>query len=552
MRYITRGFRFLHIYFVLVRYGFDQVILATPWFYPIRFLAYLNPFNWRANKSKSHGERIRLILQELGPIYVKFGQVLSTRRDLLPDDIAEELAKLQDNVAPFPGEQAQKIVEKTYNKNLNDIFDDFRLVPAASASIAQVHFATLKTGEKVAVKILRPGVKNIIQQDIDLLYLLASLVERYWSEGKRLHPKEIIKEFEHSLLDELDLMREAANASQLRRNFKDYEKLHVPEIYWDYCHHNVLVMERISGIPVTDMNALKQHNVNLQRLAERGVEIFFTQVFRDCFFHADMHPGNIFVSQDNVDDPQYIAVDFGIMGTLSPEDQRYLAENLLAFFKRDYRRVAELHIESGWIPPTVRIDEFESAIRTVCEPVIERPLIEISFARLIIRLFQTAKRFQMEVQPQLILLQKTLFNVEGLGRQLYPELDLWATAQPFLEKWIKKQIGPQAFLRKFRDHGPFLLEKLPEFPEMVYNLLQDTSKNQRMQQIMQIQQLKQEKINEKKKKKSFAFGSGLAFIAYSITNIAILPAAMIASAAMGWLLFSSTVLGILLLLYSFI
>ena len=465
--------RLLHINWVLVRNGLDEVILATHLFRPIRFLGYLAPWHWFVRKTP-RAIRVRKTLEDLGPIFVKFGQILSTRQDLLPEDIAEELARLQDRVAPFPGERARNIVETAFQQPIEEIFQEFDEHPLASASIAQVHAAELKSGEDVVVKVLRPGVEKLIGRDVSLLRYIAGLAERYWREGRRLRPREIVGEFEKSLYDELDLLREAANASQLRRNFSDTGLLHVPEVYWAYCRPNVMTMERIYGIPVNDLAALHRAGVDLKSLSERGVEIFFTQVFRHNFFHADMHPGNIFVSPQG----QYMAVDFGIMGTLNPEDQRYLAENFLAFFRRDYHRVAELHVESEWVPQGTRIDEFEAAIRCVCEPIFERPLKEISFGQLLLRLFQTARRFNMEVQPQLVLLQKTLLNIEGLGRQLYPDLDLWQTAKPFLERWMNEQVGPRAFLGRMRHSLPEWSERLPEIPELLHRTLRQISDGQ--------------------------------------------------------------------------
>ncbi len=460
--------RLLNINRILVKNGLDEIVFATHLFRPFRFLLYLLPWNWLRGPRPPRAVRIRRTLEELGPIFVKFGQILSTRRDLLPDDIADELARLQDSVAPFPGHIARDIVEKTLEKPVTETFAAFDETPIASASIAQVHAARLLDGREVIVKVVRPGIEDIIRRDVGLLYILADLAERYWKEGRRLRPREVIAEYEKTILDELDLVREASNASQLRRNFSGSELLYVPEVYWPYTRRKVMVMERISGIPVSDVAALRAAGIDLEKLSERGVEIFFTQVFRHNFFHADMHPGNIFVSTTG----QYIAVDFGIMGTLSPEDQRYLAENFLAFFNRDYHRVAELHIQSGWVPPQTRIDEFESAIRSVCEPIFERPLKEISFGRLLLRLFQTARRFNMEVQPQLMLLQKTLLNIEGLGRQLYPDLDLWQTAKPFLERWMQDHIGPRAFLKTLRRTSPEVLEKLPQLPLLVNEVLE--------------------------------------------------------------------------------
>ena len=463
-------FRLLHINWVLMRNGLDEVVLATHLFRPVRFLGYLAPWHWIVRKTP-RAVRIRKTLEDLGPIFVKFGQILSTRQDLLPDDIAAELALLQDRVAPFDGEHARRLVEQAFQQPIDRIFAAFDTRPLASASIAQVHAATLNSGEDVVVKVLRPGIDTVIRRDVSLLKTVAGLAERYWSEGRRLRPLEVVAEFEKTLYDELDLLREAANASQLRRNFSDSQLLHVPEVYWTFCRRNVMTLERIYGIPVNDLAALRQAGVDLKSLSERGVEIFFTQVFRHNFFHADMHPGNIFVSREG----QYMAVDFGIMGTLSPGDQRYLAENFLAFFRRDYRRVAELHVESEWVPPGTRVDEFEAAIRSVCEPIFERPLKEISFGHLLLRLFQTARRFDMVVQPQLVLLQKTLLNIEGLGRQLYPDLDLWQTAKPFLERWMSEQVGARAFAGRMRHSLPEWSERLPELPGLLHRTLQQAS-----------------------------------------------------------------------------
>lgn len=484
MKRLKNLFRLIQINFILARYGLDQLILSLHLFRPLRFIAYFNPWNWGINKKLSRGARIRLALEALGPIFVKFGQALSTRRDLLPADIADELARLQDRVPPFPGSLAQTMIEKAYGHPLDSVFCEFDLQPLASASIAQVHAAKLLDGKEVVVKVLRPQVQKLIQRDVDLLYILAGLAEDYWSEGPRLRPRAVVAEFERHLWDELNLLQEAANAAQLRRNFLNSPLLYIPEIEWSLTRKNVLVQERIWGIPVSDIEALRRHDINLKALAERGVEIFFTQVFRDCFFHADMHPGNIFVSPKNPENPQYLGVDFGIIGTLSPFDQRYLAENLLAFFNRDYRRVAELHVESGWVASETRIEEFEAAIRTVCEPIFERPLKEISFGQLLLQLFQTAGRFNMEVQPQLVLLQKTLFNVEGLGRLLYPDLDLWTTAKPFLQNWLKQQMGPRAFFRKIYKNAPYWAERFPDVPDLIYQALTELRARKQQQQFV--------------------------------------------------------------------
>jgi ubiquinone biosynthesis protein len=468
--------RLVIIYLTLVRHGLDEVLRETRLWALFRIILFLTPSYWiNHNKyNKLRGERLREALEELGPIFVKLGQILSTRRDLLPDDLADELAKLQDRVTPIPQELSHTVLENAYGKPPEQVFAYFEKNPLAAASIAQVHAARLNDGREVVVKIIRPGIAKRIQQDIKVMYLFAHLAEKYWSEGKRLHPVEVIKEFEHHLNDELDLLREAGNCTMLRRNFDDSHLLYVPEVIWEYSNPQVFVMERVFGIPISHLAILKANQVNLRYLAEAGVEIFFTQVFRDNFFHADMHPGNIFVDISNPEYPNYIAVDFGIMGTLSKADQHYLAENFLAFFRRDYRRVAELHVDSGWVPPNTRIEEFEGAIRSVCEPIFNRPLKEISFGLLLLRLFQTARRFNMEVQPQLVLLQKTLLNIEGLGRQLYPDLDLWQTAQPYLEKWMKQRVGVGAIWHNLREEVPHWIETIPELPRLLHHALLET------------------------------------------------------------------------------
>lgn len=510
MKFLTRFFRLIRINFVLIRYNLDEFIYTIPFFYPLRFLNYFNPYYWTLKNKLTRGERIRLALEDLGPIFVKAGQILSTRGDLLPEDIAEELAKLQDRVAPFPGVEAKKIIETALKMPISDIFSEFEIEALASASVAQVHAAVLQDGRRVVVKVLRPNIKKMIERDIDLFETLANLAQRYWKEGRRFKPREIMAEIAHTLCDELDLMREGANASQLRRNFQHSPLLYIPEIHWTFCQRDVLVMERIEGIPVYNIAALKAANMNMKKLAERGIEVFFTQVFRDSFFHADMHPGNIFVSTKNLENPQYIAVDFGIVGSLNSKDQRYLAENLLAFFKRNYQRVAELHVDSGWLSPETRIDQFEGAIRAVCEPIFERPLKDISFGQLLLRLFQTARRFNINIQPQLILLQKTLMNIEGLGRQIYPELDLWTTATPFLEDWMKKQIGMRAFIRRVRDNIPYWSEKLPEIPGLLYTVLNESHREREQRQFAK---LTAEKMSQKiPMRRYFLFGVGFAFL----------------------------------------
>lgn len=453
-----------------MRNGIDEVITSHPKLKHLRFIVYFNPWTF-FRKKLNRGVIVRKTLEDLGPLFVKFGQALSTRPDILPEDISLELAKLQDQVPPFASSVVEEILVTSYGRHSLEVFAEFDNQAMASASMAQVHSAKLKTGENVVVKILRPNIRATIESDISLLKLLAKWVQKIFPIFKNFKPLEIVKEFEHSLLDELDLHREAANAAQIKRNFQNSPLLFVPEVYWDYVKDNILVMEKITGIPVNDIAQLKKKGVNLKLLAERGVTIFFTQVFRDCFFHADMHPGNIFVSYQSPENPQYICVDFGIVGTLTESDKHYLAENLLAFFNRDYQRVAELHIASGWVGKDTRQEEFASAIRTVCEPIFEKPLKNISFAHLIMRLFQVARRFKMEVQPQLVLLQKTLFAIEGLGRQIYPDLDLWKTAKPFLEKWVKEQIGIKNLIKHCRANIPFIVEQLPYMPKLMHEVL---------------------------------------------------------------------------------
>ncbi|HYK25126.1 MAG TPA: ubiquinone biosynthesis regulatory protein kinase UbiB, partial [Steroidobacteraceae bacterium] len=451
--------RLFQIQRLLLKYGLDDFVRATHLYRPLRLLVLLSPGIWLARRtSASRATRLRLALTELGPIFVKFGQAVSTRRDLLPSDIADELAKLQDQVPPFPGDVARAIVERAYGRPLGEVFDRFDEVPLAAASIAQVHTAHLPSGKEVVVKVLRPGMREVIQRDLEVLYALAGLAQKYWPEGRRLRPVEVVAEYEKTILDELDLLREAANAAQLRRNFAGSDLLYVPEIYWDYCREGAMVMERIHGIPISDMARLREIGTDIPKLAQNGVRIFFTQVFRHNFFHADMHPGNIFVLADDPRNPRYAAVDFGIVGTLDPRDQRYLADNFLAVFDRDYRRVATLHVESGWVPPDTRIDEMESAVRTVCEPIFDRPLKDISFGHILVRLFEISRRFNMVIQPQLVLLQKTLLNVEGLGRQLYPELDIWHTASPILREWMRERTSGRALLQSLRLQVPELIE----------------------------------------------------------------------------------------------
>ncbi len=460
--------RLVQIQRVLLKHGLDDFVRATHLYRPLRFLFFLSPWMWlRRGRSAPRGERLRLALQELGPIFVKFGQAVSTRRDLLPPDIAEELAKLQDRVPPFPAALARATIERNLGRPIAQIFASFEDEPLAAASIAQVHAARLNSGREVVVKVLRPGMRERIERDLEVLYTLAGLGQRYWREARRLRPSELVQEYEKTILDELDLMREAANATQLKRNFAGSDLLYVPEVFWDFCRTDVMVMERIHGIPISDMARLRALGTNFERLAENGVRIFFTQVFRHNFFHADMHPGNIFVLADDPERPRYAAIDFGIMGTLDPRDQHYLAENFLAVFERNYRRVAVLHIESGWVPPQTRIDEMESAIRTVCEPIFDRPLADISFGHLLLRLFEISRRFNMQIQPQLMLLQKTLFNVEGLGRELYPQLDIWSTATPILREWMRERVSVRRLVKNLWRQLPDVVESLQSLPGLL-------------------------------------------------------------------------------------
>ena len=467
---MLRLLRLLKISFVVLRFGLDEFLLAHE---RVRWLRVpLNMLLFLRNTSQPRAVRLRLALEDLGPIFVKFGQMLSTRRDLMPTDIADELARLQDRVPPFPSAQAVAMLEATYGKPLHEVFQSFDEVPVASASVAQVHFAVLPDGRDVAVKILRPGITGIITHDVALLKVGADLVEWLWADGHRLKPRQVIEEFEKHLADELDLTREAANASQLKRNFADSTLLLVPEMYWDYCSTDVLVMERMYGITISHISALREAGIDIPRLAANGVEIFYTQVFRDGFFHADMHPGNVQVAVDG----RYIALDFGIMGTLTDTDKHYLAQNFIAFFRRDYRRVAQVHIESGWAPAATRVGELEAAIRAVCEPIFDKPLREVSFGRVLLRLFQISRRFGIEIQPQLVLLQKTLLNIEGLGLQLDPELDLWKTAKPWLERWMNEQVGWRGLLKTLREEAPYYATLLPQLPRLLHrHLANDTA-----------------------------------------------------------------------------
>lgn len=463
-------FRIIFIIFIVLKFRLDE-------FFKLRKNSLLSillyPLSLIKSKKDNRAIRLRLALESLGPIFIKFGQMLSTRKDLLPNDIAIELSKLQDKVPPFEFKKVKQTIENAYSKKISSVFKEFNEKPVASASVAQVHFAILPNGEKVAVKILRPNIESEVKKDIKLLHLIANILYKIWSDGKRLKPDEVVSEFERHTQSELNLLLEAGHCSHLGENFKDKKLLVVPSVFWDYCHEKVMVMERMDGIPISNIDAIKKNKINLSELAKNGVEIFFTQVFRDGFFHADMHPGNIQVAKSG----KYIAMDFGIMGTLNDQDKLYLAKNFAAFFKRDYREVARVHIESGWVPAETSIDEFENAIRSVCEPIFNKPLKDISFGKLLIRLFQTSKKFNMEIQPQLTMLQKTLLNVEGLGRELDPNLDLWVTARPFLENWLKEQIGPKNLINRIKKEFPNWVDIAPQLPTLLHAYLNNHNKD---------------------------------------------------------------------------
>lgn len=531
--------RLVQIQHVLLKHGLDDFVRETHLYRPLRFIFFLYPGTWFGpGRRVPLGQRLRLALEALGPIFVKFGQAVSTRRDLLPPDIAEELSKLQDRVPPFSGAVARKAIERSLGRPVGQVFASFDETPLAAASIAQVHAARLDNGRDVVVKVLRPGMRTLIEKDLEVLYALARLAQAYWSEARRLRPVELVDEYEKTIIDELDLMREAANATQLRRNFADSDMLYVPEVFWDYCRTDVMVMERIHGIPISDMARLRSTGTDIAKLAENGVRIFFTQVFRHNFFHADMHPGNIFVLTDDPARPRYAAIDFGIMGTLDPRDQHYLAENFLAVFERDYRRVAVLHVESGWVPAGTRIDEMESAIRTVCEPIFDRPLADISFGHLLLRLFEISRRFDMQIQPQLMLLQKTLFNIEGLGRELYPQLDIWSTATPILRQWMRERVSIRRLWKSLRRQLPDVMESLQSLPAVLQRSVRRVHEPQSHPEAAAMSRLREEMRASARRRDAVIVGATVLF--GGLVWLAVAPVAW-----PGWVLTGAGVTGLM-------
>ena len=511
--------RLWKILFVFTRYRLDSLVPVQQLPVWLRVMLWLAPWRFFPVPSRlTRGERLRLALEALGPIFIKFGQILSTRPDLVPEDIVKELKRLQDDVPPFPNDKARALIEEQLGKTVGELFAEFSTEPMASASIAQVHAARLfgengQPGKEVVVKVVRPGIEHTIERDLNLLETMARLLVKYSAEGRRLKPMEVVEDYRNTIHGELNLQVEASNCTQLRRNFEGSDLLYLPEVYWEYTRSRVMVSERIYGIPVADLEQLHAQNTHMKTLAERGVEIFFTQVFRDSFFHADMHPGNIFVSRENPRTPQYIAIDCGIVGSLTEEDQTYLAMNMLAFFNQDYHQVAQLHVDSGWVPASTKVHELASAIRAVLEPIFEKPLAEISFGQVLIQLFSTARRFNMEVQPQLVLLQKTLLNIEGLGRQLYPELDLWSTAKPYLERWMRQRFGPKAALREFKRQLPTWLDKGPQIPNLIHGALtrlnhMDDTQHALQQEIIALRK----EMSEQRKQKRNQLQGGIAVI----------------------------------------
>jgi ubiquinone biosynthesis protein len=505
--------RMLKISAILSRYRLDEFLEATHLYRPMRLLRVVLPWSGRDVEGKPRGERLRLALNEMGPIYVKFGQIISTRRDLVAADIADELALLQDQVPPFPGELARTIVEKALKQPLSGLFGSFDLEPLASASIAQVHAATLPDGGEVVVKVVRPGIERQIRRDTDLLMAIAGLAEKYWEGGSRVRPREFVREFETFVFDELDMSREAANASALRHNFEGSKDLYIPEIYWPYTKKQVLVMERIHGIPISDIQGLKDAGVNMERLAKTGIRVFYTQVFRDNLFHADMHPGNIFVDVSDPENASFIALDFGIVASLTPRDLHYISENFLALFNRDYYRVAHLHWEAGWVPHDTRLDELEASVRAVGEPNFSRPLNQISFGELMLKLFQVAYRFKLNIQPQLIMLQKTLLNIEGLGRELYPELDVMAVSKPELERILRERHGIDQAAKDLRERLPGWLSRAPDMPGLLYEYLKLATDGKLLTKIdpRDLEQLRKDESQANRSKLRATSGSALFF-----------------------------------------
>lgn len=535
-----RLFRIIQILFIVGRKRLDR-LLPPELHLPVWIRLFLFGLNIFPKPKEAAPVSLRLTFEELGPVFIKFGQILSSRRDLFSDEIATELQRLQDRVPPFDSKVARQTVEASLEGSIDDIFGSFEDEPLASASVAQVHGATLKSGEEVVVKIIRPDIERKIVRDLDVMYLIAGILERGWKEGKRLHPIEIVRDYQRTIIDELNLQLEASNATQLRQNWQHTGKLYVPKVYWDYTRSNVMVMERIYGIPGSNMKEIRSRNVNMRNLAHLGVEIFFTQVFTDNFFHADMHPGNVFIDVSDPENPSYIALDCAIIGSLTEEDKNYLARNILAFFNRDYYEVARLHVESEWVNPNTDIKEFESVIRSVCEPVFQKPIKDISFGRVVVGLFQTAQRFEMEVQPQLVLLQKTLLNIEGMGRQIYPDLDLWETAAPFMEKWMSQRMGVQGLIRRVRTNAPEWMQQLPDLPDLAFDALtqlRQLGQNNREQTVV-LKALKTELEKQNKRAKYVRLGGVALILAMIGTLIPAaglnLPGALVGSSVLGGL-----------------
>lgn len=540
---INRARRLLTIERVLVKYGLDELFLKGTRADWARHVFLLSPTRWLSSNTRKlpRGERIRLALEELGPVFVKLGQMLSTRRDLLPDDIGDQLALLQDQVPPFSNEEAQATIEEALGDSVNNLFSEFEPSPIASASVAQVHGAVLHDGTKVVVKVLRPGIERMINRDVSLMYMLADMAAIALPDAKRLRPREVVVEYDHTIHNELNLIHEASNGVVFKNNFKESNILYIPDIYWDYTRTNVLVMERISGIPIRDIDAMNAIGMDMKQLAENAVEIFYTQLFQHNFFHADMHPGNIFVSPDNPAFPTFLSVDFGIVGSLTDEDLHYIGENMLAFFQSDFRRVAQLHVDSGWVPPDTRVSDFEAAIRSVCGPIFEKPLAEISFGNVLLQLFQTARRFEMQVQPQLVLLQKTLLNIEGLGRQLYPDLDLWETAKPFLEQWVMERRGPKALVKKFIEQAPLVVDAMPHMPMLVHDYLQARKSQVHGQTVGLFD-------SDIKSKKTSSLKNTVAGSALVLSAAIIGSAQLIATGSSGWFCWLVGIIGVIVLI----